>query len=159
MKSFMISVTHESLSPFPGHQISCRAYTHTLIHLFHQFTHCFCSVQRAYIPSRCPHLINPLPLLRSIQLSLTVLRPHFRFPNSQHFYGGRLSACRPTPNLEGQSTIFITPRAGWPSCVPRLRVPILVTFYDLYGLQWDYSFPRLPHGEVFFFSFCKVLHL
>jgi hypothetical protein len=24
-------------------------------------------------------------------------------------------------------------------------VPILVAFYDMHGLQWDYSFPRLPH--------------
>jgi hypothetical protein len=28
--------------------------------------------------------------------------------------------------------------------------PILVAFYDMHGLQWDYSFPRSPHGE------CKV---
>jgi hypothetical protein len=26
-------------------------------------------------------------------------------------------------------------------------VPILVAFYDMHGLQWDYSFPRSPHGE------------
>jgi hypothetical protein len=24
----------------------------------------------------------------------------------------------------------------------------LVAFYDLHGLQWDYSFPRSPHGEL-----------
>ena len=51
------------------------------------------------------------------------------------------------PNLDGQSTIFITPGAGWPSCTPRHRALILVAFYDLYGLQWDYSFPQPPHGE------------
>jgi hypothetical protein len=26
-------------------------------------------------------------------------------------------------------------------------VPILVAFYDMHGLQWDYSFPRSPHGD------------
>jgi hypothetical protein len=26
-------------------------------------------------------------------------------------------------------------------------VPILVAFYDFHGLQWDYSFPRSPHGR------------
>jgi hypothetical protein len=28
-------------------------------------------------------------------------------------------------------------------------VPILVAFYDMHGLQWDYSFPRSPHGDQF----------
>jgi hypothetical protein len=37
---------------------------------------------------------------------------------------------------------------GWPSCTPRHRVPILVAFYDMHELQWDYSFPRSPHGDV-----------
>jgi hypothetical protein len=23
-----------------------------------------------------------------------------------------------------------------------------VAFYDMHGLQWDYSFPRSPHGDV-----------
>jgi hypothetical protein len=27
-------------------------------------------------------------------------------------------------------------------------VPILVAFYDMHGLQWDYSCPRSSHGEV-----------
>jgi hypothetical protein len=26
-------------------------------------------------------------------------------------------------------------------------VSILVAFYDMHGLQWDYSFPRSPQGE------------
>jgi hypothetical protein len=37
---------------------------------------------------------------------------------------------------------------GWPNYTPRHRVPILVAFYDMHGLQWDYSFPRSPHGEL-----------
>jgi len=31
-------------------------------------------------------------------------------------------------------------------------VPILVAFYDMHGLQWDYSFPRSPHGDINDFS-------
>jgi hypothetical protein len=27
------------------------------------------------------------------------------------------------------------------------EVPILVAFYDMHGLQWDYFFPRSPHRE------------
>jgi hypothetical protein len=26
-------------------------------------------------------------------------------------------------------------------------VPILVAFYDMHGLQWNYSSPLSPHGE------------
>jgi hypothetical protein len=40
--------------------------------------------------------------------------------------------------------------SGWPSYTPRHRVPILVAFYDMHGLQWDYSFPRSPHGEMLY---------
>ena len=29
---------------------------------------------------------------------------------------------------------------------PGHQVPILVVFYDLHELQWDYSFHRSPHG-------------
>jgi hypothetical protein len=62
-------------------------------------------------------------------------RPNFRFPNGQLF---TVTGCQPVaqpPNLEGQSTEFITPGAGWPSYTPRHWVPILVAFYDLYGLM------------------------
>jgi hypothetical protein len=30
---------------------------------------------------------------------------------------------------------------------PTWGVPILVAFYDMHGLQWDYSFPQSPQGE------------
>jgi hypothetical protein len=62
-----------------------------------------------------------------------------------------VTGCQPvaqTPNLDGQSTVFITPGAGWPSYIPRHRIPILVAFHDLYGLQRDYSFPQPPHREL-----------
>jgi hypothetical protein len=69
------------------------------------------------------------------------------FPTSQLSYGDRLSDCHPTPNLKGQPTVFINPGVGWSSYTPRQRVPILVAFYDLQGLQSDYSFPRSPNGD------------
>ena len=63
------------------------------------------------------------------------------------FYCDRLSDCRPTSNPEGLSTVFINAGIGLPSYTPRHRVPILVPFYDLHGLQWDYSLPRSPNGD------------
>jgi hypothetical protein len=56
-------------------------------------------------------------------------------PSQQlQFYRDRLPAVHPTPDLED-------------------RVPILVAFYDMHGLQWDYSFPWSPHGD-----FVKLRH-
>jgi len=51
---------------------------------------------------------------------------HWGFLTIRIYYGCRSSACRPTPNLEGQSTATVTP-----TCTPRHRVPLLVSFYDL----------------------------
>ena len=45
----------------------------------------------------------------------------------------------PNPQPGGPGPIFITPGTGWPSYTPRHWVPILVAFYDMHGLQWDYS--------------------
>jgi hypothetical protein len=106
-----------------------------------------------------PQLVNPFPLPRSIPFYPTVPRPHFRFPNDLFFYSDRLSACRPTPNLKGQSAEFITPGAGWPSYTPRHWVPNLVAFYDLHGHQWDYSFPLSPHGEIVNNTIHKLQHV
>jgi hypothetical protein len=39
----------------------------------------------------------------------------------------------------GLLALFSNPQPG--------EVPILVAFYDMHGLQWDYSFPQSPHGE------------
>ena len=49
--------------------------------------------------------------------------------------------CQPNdqPPPEGSGPIFIIPGTGWPSYIPRHWVPILVAFYDMHGLQWDYS--------------------
>jgi hypothetical protein len=86
------------------------------------------------------------PPPRAIPLSLTVLRPQFRFPSCLLFYCDRLSACHPNPNPKGQATVFINPGTGWPSYTPRHRVPISVDFYDLHGLKCDYSLLRSPNG-------------
>jgi hypothetical protein len=55
------------------------------------------------------------------------------------FYGAGLLVQNPTPNLEDQVSVFMTPGTGWPSYTPRHWVPILVAFYDMNGLQWEYS--------------------
>jgi hypothetical protein len=57
-------------------------------------------------------------------------------------------APRPTPNLEDQVSIFISPGYWVAQLYPRHRVPILIAFYDMHGLQWDYYFPRSPHGDL-----------
>jgi hypothetical protein len=93
-----------------------RSFSSEILHLltsictlFHQFIHCSRSLNVR--TSFDPHVINTFPLHRSIPLRLTFLRPQFRFPN-RFFYGDRLTACSPTPSLEGQSTVFITSRQG-----------------------------------------------
>jgi hypothetical protein len=108
---------------------------------------CFYSVP-PNIPSRYSHLIYTFPLSTSFLLGLTDPRPQYGFlPICSFFYGDRLSHCRPTPNLEGQSTVFTNPGAGWSSYTPRQRVTILVAFYGLHELHGDYSFPRSPNGD------------
>jgi hypothetical protein len=87
----------------------------------------------------------PFPLSWSIPLSLTVPKPQIGFLTA--CLGWQVAFAQP-PNLEGQSTVFITAGAGWPNYALRHRVPILVAFYDLHGLQWDYSFLWSPHGEL-----------
>jgi hypothetical protein len=83
--------------------------------------------------------------LQSRCCSVWLFRGHnWGFLTSRIYYGGRSSACRPTPNLVGQSTVAVTP-----TYTSRHRVLLLVSFYDLIGLQWYYSFPRSPHGNEF----------
>jgi hypothetical protein len=112
--------------------LQSRYISFIFIHLFHKFIPYSCSVYRVYIQVAVL-ICNPFPLPKSIPPGLTVQKPQFRFPTS--FF--TLPGCHPTPNLEGQYTVFITPGAGWSIH----QVPILVTFYELLGLQWDCSFP------------------
>jgi hypothetical protein len=80
--------------------------------------------------------------------SLWMFRSHnLGFPTVSLYYGDRLSVSCPTPNLEGQSTILITPGAGWLSYTPRHQLPILVGFYNLHRPQWNYPLPQSPHEE------------
>jgi hypothetical protein len=51
------------------------------------------------------------------------------------------------PTWRTRSPYLYLLEPGWPSYTSRHRVPILVAFYDMHGLQWDYSFPRSPHGD------------
>jgi hypothetical protein len=55
------------------------------------------------------------------------------------FLRGWIVSPEPNPQLEDQASAFMTPETGWPSYTPWHWVPILVAFYDMHGLQWDYS--------------------
>jgi hypothetical protein len=66
----------------------------------------------------------------------------FLFMFSQQFasYADTLYVCRPSPKLEGQSTVFT---------IPGGRVAHFSPFHKMRGLQWQYSCAaRSPHGEV-----------
>jgi hypothetical protein len=67
--------------------------------------------------------INPFPLSSSISLSLTVPRSQLVFLIANFFYGDRLLVCHPTPNLEGQSTLFITLEQDDSPLPPGTRYP------------------------------------
>ena len=126
--------------PWPSNFLHSTYVCVILTHFFLQFIHCSYPVQCAYIPS----CYTPFPLPRSITLSLFWVH-NVGFITV--FYCDWLLACHPTPNLDGQSTTFITPGAGWPSYTPRYWVPILVAFYVLHGLQWGCSLPQSPHRD------------
>jgi hypothetical protein len=65
--------------------------------------------------------------------------PLLGFRNNNLFYVAELLVQGPTPNLEDQVSVFITPGDRVAQLYPRHWVPILVAFYDKHGLQWDYS--------------------
>ena len=73
-------------------------------------------------------------------------RPHFWFPNS--FLRGGVINPTPNPQPGGPGPIFITPGTVWPSCTLRHRVPILVAFYNMHGLQRSYYLIPVPHGII-----------
>jgi hypothetical protein len=55
------------------------------------------------------------------------------------FLGVDLLVQHPTPNLEEQASVFMTPGDMVVQLYPRHSTSILVVFYDIHGLQWDYS--------------------
>jgi hypothetical protein len=64
------------------------------------------------------------------------------------FYRLWLLAPRPTPTLEGQACVFISPEAGWPSYTPGHRVPILLLLTTRMGYGGTILIPRSPHGHI-----------
>jgi hypothetical protein len=70
------------------------------------------------------------------------------FPNS----GVVSSAPRPTPNLEDQVSIFISPGEWVAQLYPLAPSTHFSRFYDMHELHWDYSFPRSPHAETLDFN-------
>jgi hypothetical protein len=55
-----------------------------------------------------------------------------------------VTGCQPVtqlPNVDNQSTLFITPEAGWPRYTPRHQVTILVAFTTCMGCSGTNLFP------------------
>ena len=68
-------------------------------------------------------------LIRLPPFHQTFPRPHFWFPNRQFFSGWGCQPHTQPPTYRIISHIYN----------PRRWVPILVAFYDMHGLRWDYS--------------------
>jgi hypothetical protein len=65
--------------------------------------------------------------------------PFLGFLNNNLLRGWIVSPA-PNPNLEDQVSVFMTLGDSVAQLyTPWHWVPILVTFYDMHGLQWDYS--------------------
>ena len=60
-----------------------------------------------------------------------------------------VTGCLPAaqPPTWRASQPYLLPRVRVAQLYPRHRVPILVAFYDLHGLQWNCSFSWSPHRE------------
>jgi hypothetical protein len=58
------------------------------------------------------------------------------FRNNNFLQGWIVS---PAPNLEDQVSVFMTPGDRVAQLYPQVLGTILVAFYDMHGLQWDYS--------------------
>jgi hypothetical protein len=54
-----------------------------------------------------------------------------------------------SPNTQPGGPVhrFYDPGTGWTIYTPRHRVLILIAFFDLHVLQWDYSFPGHHTGN------------
>ena len=93
-----------------------------------------------HIPILISHLTS-FSTVRPIPLSLTFPRPQFRSSNSQLFYCDKLSTCRPTPNLEDQSTVFITPGQGGSTMPLGTRYPFWSPITTCMGCSGAILFP------------------
>ena len=93
----------------------------------------------------------PLSLDCSFQLLYsfhqTFPRPHFWFPN-RLFLRGEVVNPTPNPQPGGLGPIFITPR-HW--------VPILIAFYEMHRLQWEYSLMPITTRENLIYYLFKGL--
>jgi hypothetical protein len=64
--------------------------------------------------------------------------PHWGFVTITLLRGWIVSPA-PTPNLEDQTSVFMTPGDRVAQLKPQELGTHLVAFYDMHGLQWDYS--------------------
>jgi hypothetical protein len=65
--------------------------------------------------------------------------PFLGFLNNKLFTGLECYFSTQPSTWRTRSPYLWPPETGWPSYTPRHWVPILVTFYDMHGLQCDYS--------------------
>jgi hypothetical protein len=65
--------------------------------------------------------------------------PLLGFLNNNLFTGLDCKSSAQPPTWRTRPPYLLPPETGWPSYTPRHWVPILVAFYDMNGLQWDYS--------------------
>jgi hypothetical protein len=101
-------------------------------------------------------LLNGLLPVISFTIDLTVPRPNLRFPNCWLLPGwGHQPQAQP-PTWRTRSSYLYPLETGWPSYSPRHRVPILVAFYDMHGLQWNYFFPGHHTGKSYIYISWRV---
>ena len=94
----------------------------------HNYTSAFYSSSLALQPNASHRLHNGPPPYPSLEATFS------GFLTGSFFYRVGLRTPR-QPSTWRTSSLEI----GWPSYTPRHWVPILVVFYDMRGLQWDYS--------------------
>jgi hypothetical protein len=106
-----IILFHRSSYPWPSNFLQS-SYSYFIL------IHCSCSVPCAYIPSCFPISLILLLCLGRFH-SVWLFRGHdLDLLTVRFFYGEKLSHCHPTPNLKGQSTVFITRGQGRPALPP-----------------------------------------
>ena len=90
-------------------------------------------------------------------LHVPLLRPYFWFPNRQFSMGWGCQPYAQPPTWRTRSHIYNL--WDWVAQLYlRHWIPILVTFYDMHGLQWDYSLiPVATRDEFIFIVFLNYV--
>jgi hypothetical protein len=131
-----IFLFYHSSFPWPSN------FLQNTLSFFHQYiAPALYNVRTFHVAVLTSLILFPLP--RFIPLSLTVVSHSL----------GILTACLPwqvvglSPNPQSEVPVhrIYNPRDNMAQLYPWHRVPLLVAFYDLHGLQWYYSFSPSQH--------------